>query len=938
MKTTRRTKETATGVTMLVAIGWLGGLAGVLGANTPRLALGQTISLVATYPGGSNSAVYGVNSNGTAAAGYSNNAGGTDTGMRWLNPGGSLSMGFLPGGGLNSYTQAIDGSGTILAGYGDSAGNTRAFRATTMAGFTVLPLIPGTFFAQAFGLSTSGARVAGTSGVGGVHFAFLWDSGSPGIVTNLGVVSGQSTSDGLAISGDGTTVTGFSGALPMRWTAAGGMVGLGAGLPGQTSARGEGINTSGSVITGRYNTGSELGFRWTAGTGMVALPASPGGTLALRPRAVSGDGNVIIGQVVDGVAGFTAFVWTPTLGTQLLATHLAARAVNLAGWQLRDATAISADGSAMCGIGIFGGQSVGWVVSGLSCPTLTSGISGFMPAVCIGNSATLSVNYSAAPGTTPFFRWWRNGVLISNGLQPSGSTASGATTNVLSFANTQLADAGTYQVGISAQGACETLSATFNFAGPAFITPVAQPGNTTVCPGQSASLFAAGSSVATVSYAWQVLNGPNWNFVADGPTGNGSTRIGSATSTFSYLNAQPADSGQYRCLMFISGCGTSSWAISNPATLTVIANTSVLVDPAPQTVCPGASFVFFTVVAAPVGQGFTYQWQRHQPPFPNVYVNISDGPSGFGGTLSGTTTSFLGISTPLGGDFDRYRCVATGPCGFAATSNNALLSATPNPVVTSGPTQTGGCQGGTASLAVMATPAGSTYQWQQYIGPCILCYQNVSNGPTGNGGAFSGAQSPTLTITGFDLFDTFLPYRCLVTSPCGGTPGASPDVQFTYLEPPFYQTQPVGGKVCPNGTKTMTIALAPGNYGTLSYQWWRYTNAGPIFAPVFDGTYVTGSIASGAATPSITISNFQPGDTGQYYCKAMGDCGMTFSSVVNLTHCPPDFNCDGLTNVQDIFDFLAAWFAGNPAANFNGIGGIDVADIFAFLAAWFAGC
>ncbi len=54
--------------------------------------------------------------------------------------------------------------------------------------------------------------------------------------------------------------------------------------------------------------------------------------------------------------------------------------------------------------------------------------------------------------------------------------------------------------------------------------------------------------------------------------------------------------------------------------------------------------------------------------------------------------------------------------------------------------------------------------------------------------------------------------------------------------------------------------------------------------------------------------------------------------------CAADFNgADGLT-VQDIFDFLAAWFAGDVRANFNGVDGITVADIFDFLAAWFAGC
>jgi hypothetical protein len=54
--------------------------------------------------------------------------------------------------------------------------------------------------------------------------------------------------------------------------------------------------------------------------------------------------------------------------------------------------------------------------------------------------------------------------------------------------------------------------------------------------------------------------------------------------------------------------------------------------------------------------------------------------------------------------------------------------------------------------------------------------------------------------------------------------------------------------------------------------------------------------------------------------------------------CGPDFNgMDGVT-VQDIFDFLNAWFAGNPRADYNGVDGITVQDIFDFLNAWFVGC
>ncbi len=54
--------------------------------------------------------------------------------------------------------------------------------------------------------------------------------------------------------------------------------------------------------------------------------------------------------------------------------------------------------------------------------------------------------------------------------------------------------------------------------------------------------------------------------------------------------------------------------------------------------------------------------------------------------------------------------------------------------------------------------------------------------------------------------------------------------------------------------------------------------------------------------------------------------------------CTPDFNHSGGLEVQDIFDFLAAWFAGNPNADFNHANGLGVQDIFDFLGAWFAGC
>lgn len=57
-----------------------------------------------------------------------------------------------------------------------------------------------------------------------------------------------------------------------------------------------------------------------------------------------------------------------------------------------------------------------------------------------------------------------------------------------------------------------------------------------------------------------------------------------------------------------------------------------------------------------------------------------------------------------------------------------------------------------------------------------------------------------------------------------------------------------------------------------------------------------------------------------------------------LTRCDADFGRDGAVTVQDLFDFLGAYFSADPRADVDHSGGITVQDIFDFLAAWFTGC
>jgi hypothetical protein len=97
----------------------------------------------------------------------------------------------------------------------------------------------------------------------------------------------------------------------------------------------------------------------------------------------------------------------------------------------------------------------------------------------------------------------------------------------------------------------------------------------------------------------------------------------------------------------------------------------------------------------------------------------------------------------------------------------------------------------------------------------------------------------------------------------------------------------------------------------------------------------------GAATGdevSVILRPFQPTFLGGV-SVAVGDInGLQFNSVRGDFACPADFNASGEVSVQDIFDFLAAFFAADPAADFNASASLSVQDLFDFLAAYFRGC
>ncbi len=94
-----------------------------------------------------------------------------------------------------------------------------------------------------------------------------------------------------------------------------------------------------------------------------------------------------------------------------------------------------------------------------------------------------------------------------------------------------------------------------------------------------------------------------------------------------------------------------------------------------------------------------------------------------------------------------------------------------------------------------------------------------------------------------------------------------------------------------------------------------------------------GGPVSGVHTPTLSISSTRSEDTDVYHLAiSIPSCTtITTIALVVPNRCPTDYNLGGDINTQDIFDFLAAWFAGSPAADYNGVNGLEVQDVLEFV-------
>jgi probable HAF family extracellular repeat protein len=304
--------------------------------------------------------------------------------FRWTEATGMIGLGDLwdnPAA-VYSYAQGVSNDGSVVVGYAQSNAGIEAYRWTATTGMIGLGDLPGGGFESvAYGISGDGSVIVGRSqSASGDHEAFRWTASS-GMV-GLGDLSGGGfNSQAKAASFEGDVVVGFgwssSGFEAFRWEDLNGNgqvdasekldthpeFALGDLSGGFFSSRADALSADGSVVIGDGSSalGSEA-YRWTAATGMIGLGDVPGGPFISFARGISGDGSVIVGQGFGDV-DTEALIWDGVNGLRSLRDVLVNDyALDLTGWSLTSANAISSDRLVIAGFGTNPlGQSEAWI-------------------------------------------------------------------------------------------------------------------------------------------------------------------------------------------------------------------------------------------------------------------------------------------------------------------------------------------------------------------------------------------------------------------------------------------------------------------------------------------------------------------------------------------------------------------------------------------------
>lgn len=198
-------------------------------------------------------------------------------------------------------------------------------------------------------ISANGSRITGSHG----RRALLWSRHDSGGIAEwraqeLGSLAPSDHSSAHAISADGEVVVGTSGARPFRWTPAAGMEALESEWGW---AEASGVSADGRVMVGqRRSSPFYEAVYWNADGRVHQLPDLPDGDSTSSASDASGDGKLVVGRGTSD-SGPEAVLWDENRAVRSIREILEEGGVDLTGWTLTNAVAISDDGTVVVGNG-----------------------------------------------------------------------------------------------------------------------------------------------------------------------------------------------------------------------------------------------------------------------------------------------------------------------------------------------------------------------------------------------------------------------------------------------------------------------------------------------------------------------------------------------------------------------------------------------------------
>jgi len=339
----------------------------------------------------------------------------------------------------------------------------------------------------------------------------------------------------------------------------------------------------------------------------------------------------------------------------------------------------------------------------------------------------------------------------------------------------------------------------------------------------------AGATVAVGGSVYMTVTAIGVPTLACQWTMSGTNLVGQTNFFLSLSGLQPSQEADYRVIVN----NTFGSVTSSIAHVTVLVPPSLTSQPSPANILAGSTFSLS--VGATGTAPLTYRWTLE------------------GVTVAGATSSILTISNAQSANEGVYRAVVANAAG-SVTSSIALVRILPSaPVIVANPVSLTVGASSNAAFSVVAQGSSTlTYQWL------------LNNSP------LAGATASQLALNNVQATNAGN-YCVVISNAVGVTTSSNATLTVTPVLP-YFVTQPAGLTLIAGTNFTLT-SLARGSE-PITYQWRRNSTNLPA-----------------ALQSSLTVSNAQPADSGDYTVIAANLVGtnLSFVATITVTSAPPVF-------------------------------------------------